>query len=50
MPSKRTSDDIDLVKPTQYRVDPNCKVKEPPLQPWLLPAFNPLHVLLITEP
>ena len=31
MPSKRTSNDIDLVKPTQYRVDLNRKVKEPPL-------------------
>ena len=50
MPYKRTSDDIDLVRPTQYRVNPNRKVKEPPPQPWPLPAFNPLHILLITEP
>ena len=50
MPSKRTSDDTDLVEPTQYQVDPNRKVKEPPPQPLPLPAFNPLHILLITEP
>ena len=50
MPSKRTSDDIDLIEPTQYRADPNRKVKEPPPQPWPLPAFSPLHVLLITKP
>jgi len=30
MPSKRTSNNIDLVEPTQYRVDPNRKAKEPP--------------------
>jgi len=44
MPSKRTSNDIDLVEPTQYRVNPNRKAKEPPPEPWPLPAFNPLHI------
>jgi hypothetical protein len=44
MPSKRTSNDIDLVEPTQYRVNPNRKAKEPPPRPWPLPAFNPLHI------
>ena len=38
MPSKRTSNDIDLIEPTQYLVDPNRKVEEPPPQPWPLPA------------
>jgi hypothetical protein len=32
MPSKSTSNNIDLIKPTQYQIDLNCKVKEPPLQ------------------
>ena len=29
MPSKRTSNDIDFVEPTQYNVYPNCIAKEP---------------------
>ena len=40
MPSKRTFNDIDLVEPTQYRVDLNRKVKEPPPLPWPLPASS----------
>ena len=42
--SKRTSNDIDLVEPTQFRVLPNRKAKEPPPEPWPLPAFNPFHI------
>ena len=30
MPSERTFNDIDLVEPTQYRIDLNRKAKEPP--------------------
>jgi len=43
MPSKRTSDDIDLVEPTQYRVHPNRKAKEPPQQPWPACFQPPSH-------
>ena len=33
MPSKRTSNNIDLVEPTQYNVQPNRIAKEPPRSP-----------------
>ena len=42
--SKRTSNDTDLVEPTQYQIDPNRKAKEPPPEPRSLPVFNPLHI------
>ena len=44
MPSKRTSNDIDLVQPTQYNVQPNRIAKEPPPEPWPLPDFEPFHI------
>jgi len=44
MPSKRTSNDIDLVQPTQYNVRPNRIAKEPPPEPWPLPDFEPFHI------
>jgi hypothetical protein len=36
MSSKRTFNDTDLVKPTQYGVDSNRKAKEPAPEPWPL--------------
>ena len=42
--SKRTSNNTDLVEPTQYQIDPNRKAKEPPPEPWSLPVFNHLHI------
>ena len=44
MPTNRTSNDIDFVLPTQYSIPPTQKAKEPPLQPWPLPSFKPLHI------
>ena len=44
MPSKRTSNDVDFVEPTQYNVQLNRIAKEPPTKPWPLPNFNPLHI------
>jgi hypothetical protein len=44
MPSNRTSNDIDLVQPTQYNVRPNWVAKNPPLEPWPLPDFVPLAI------
>ena len=44
MPSKRTSNDIDFVEPTQYNIQPNYIAKEPPPKPWPLPNFNSLHI------
>ena len=44
MPSHRTSNDIDLVQPTQYNVQPNRVAKKPPPEPWELPNFEPLHI------
>jgi hypothetical protein len=40
MPSNRTSNDIDLVQPTQYNVLPNRVAKKPPPEPWELPDFD----------
>ena len=49
MSSKSTSNNIDLVEPTQYQISPNRKVKEPPPQPWALLAslHSPNHGALI---
>ena len=44
IPSHRTSNDIDLVQPTQYNVRPNRVAKKPPPEPWELPDFEPLHI------
>ena len=44
MPSKRTSNDIYFVLPTQYNVQPNRIAKEPPPEPWPLPDFTPLNI------
>jgi len=44
MPSNCTRIDTDLVQKTQYKVPPNKTVKTPPLKPWLLPKFKPLHI------
>ena len=44
MPSNRTSNDIDLVQPTQYHVPPHWIAKKPFLKPWLLPDFVPLDI------
>ena len=44
MPSNCTSNDIDLVQPTQYKVPLNRVAKKPPPEPWELPDFEPLHI------
>ena len=44
MPSNRTSNDIDLVQPTQYHVPPHRIAKKPPPKPWPLPDFVPLDI------
>jgi len=44
MPSNRTSDDIDLVQPTQYHVPPYRIAKKSPPKPWPLPDFVPLNI------
>ena len=44
MPSNRTSNDIDLVEPTQYNIPPNRTAKKPPPKPWPLPDFQPLQI------
>ena len=44
MPSNRTSNDVDLVRPTQYNVQPNRVAKSPPPEPWLLPDLQRLHI------
>jgi hypothetical protein len=44
MPSNRTSNDIDLVQPTQYDVQPNQAAKNPPPEPRSLPDFTPFQV------
>ena len=44
MPFNRTSNDIDLVQLTQYKVPPNWVAKKLPLEPWELPDFEPLYI------
>ena len=44
MPSNRTSNDIDPVQPTQYKVPPSRVAKKPPPKPWELPDFEPLRI------
>jgi len=44
MPSNRTSNDIDLVQPTQYKVPPSRVAEKPPPKPWELTDFEPLHI------
>ena len=44
MPSNRTSNNIDLVQLTQYKVLLNRVAKKPPPKPWELPDFEPLHI------
>ena len=44
MPSNRTSNDIDLVQPTQYNAQQNQPAKNPPPEPWPLPDFTPFQV------
>ena len=46
MGRKRASNDADLVQPEQYIVLKNKRAKIPPLEPWLLPDFNPLPISL----
>jgi len=43
MPSKRTSNDVDLIEPTQYRVNLNLKQKNPP-RAVASTCFQPLHI------
>ena len=40
MPSNCTSNDIDLVQPTQYNAQLNQVAKNPPPESWLLPDFT----------
>ena len=40
-----TSNDIDLVQPTQYPISKNRIAKKPPPKPELLSPFNPLLIL-----
>ena len=44
MPSNLTSNDIDLVQPTQYNAQPNRVAKSPPLEPWPRPILQRLHI------
>ena len=44
MPSNRTSNDRDVVQPTQYKVLPNRVAKKLPPELWELPDFEPLHI------
>ena len=44
MGRKRTSNDADLVQPTQYIVPKHKKAKEHPPEPWPLPEFDPLPI------
>jgi len=44
MPSNRTSNDIDLVRPTQYNIQPNRVAKNRTPEPWPLPDFTPFQV------
>ena len=41
---KRTSNNIDLVKPDQYIVPKHKKAKIPPPEPWPLPEFDPFPI------
>ena len=41
MPSNRASNDICLVRPTQYYAQPNRVTKNPQLELWTLPEFKP---------
>jgi len=41
MPSNRAYLDPDIVKPTKYIVPPTRIAKEPPVEPWELPKFEP---------
>ena len=47
--SKRTSNDTDLVEPTQYQIDPNRKAKEPPPRAMVSTCFQLPFIFLITE-
>ena len=38
------SNDIDLVRPTQYTVPPGKKAKQPAPEPWILPVFELLQI------
>jgi len=49
MPSSCTSNDIDLVQPTQCIVQPNRVLKRPPPESWLLPDFEPPYQLYIPK-
>ena len=40
MPSNRTSNDMDLFQLTQYNIQSNRVVKNPPLELWSLPDFT----------
>jgi Transposase IS4 len=44
MSSKYHSNDIDLVRPTQYNISKNKPAKKPPPKPWDLPKFEPLAI------
>ena len=43
MPSS-FSNDVDLVRPTQYIIPPLKKAKNPAPAPWKLPTFKPLQI------
>ena len=38
------SNDIDVVKHTEYIVPPSRVAKKPALEPWSLPAFSPIEI------
>ena len=44
MPRNRARINADLIQKTQYNIPLNKTVKTPPLKPWLLPHFKPLHI------
>ena len=44
MPSNCTFNNIDLIQPTCYNVQPNWIAKKSPPEPWPLPDFTPLVI------
>ena len=44
MASNRTSNEVDLVQPTQYKLPLNRVAKKPTPEPWELPDFEPLRI------
>ena len=46
MPSNHTSNDIDLVRPTRYNIQPNRVAETPPPELWPLPDFTILMTMV----